>query len=124
MIGELWVTISPFYDSIKKCNSFKKRPVLIIGVADSGDYNVLPISRVTRRQYLDPAYDIPIKQKDCPLLNLTADSYVRVHKQTTVNCSSVTSKIGSLKADYPQLFLEIMTKLQEYNEKLYSEAGI
>ena len=122
LIGEIRVSTIPFYDIKTKCNSFKTRPVLIIGEADSGDYNVLPVSRVTKKQYLDADYDIPIKLADYPLLNLKADSFVRVHKQTTVNSVSITAGISDMKSCYPILFQSIMDKLKEYNDKLYHNA--
>lgn len=122
LTGQIWVSVTPFYDVVKKCNSFKKRPVLIIGKADSGDYNVLPVSRVTNKQYLDPDYDIPLIKAAYPLLNLSCDSFVRVHKQTTVNKNSITSQISDLKNDYPELFEQVMSKLKEYNDKLYTNA--
>ena len=52
-----------YYDKTKQKMSFKGRPVLIIGEADKNDYNVLPVSRVTDKKYLDPFYDIPIDPK-------------------------------------------------------------
>lgn len=122
LIGEIRVSTTPFYDTTQKRNSFKKRPVLIIGKADSRDYNVLPVSRVTNRLHLDTDYDISLTKADYPLLNLSCDSFVRVHKQTTVNKNSITSQIGDMKNSYPTLFGTVMDKLKEYNDKLYDNA--
>ena len=59
MIGFLCCSTLPYYDFAAKQNKFKIRPVLIIGRADTGDYNVLPVSRVTNKQFIHPFYDIP-----------------------------------------------------------------
>ena len=122
MIGKISYSVTPYFDVAEHKNSFKKRPVLIIGKADSGDYNVLPISRVTKKQYLDPDYDISVKPAVYPNLNLTSESYVRVHKQTTVNHNSITSEISDMKTSYPALFQSIMDKLKAYNDKIYDNA--
>lgn len=124
LIGEIRVSTIPFYDIKTKRNSFKNRPVLIIGEADSGDYTVLPVSRVTKKQYLDANYDIPIKLAEYPLLSLKSDSFVRVHKQTMVNSVSITAEISDMKSCYPILFQSIMDKLKEFNDKLYQNATI
>ncbi|MED9965379.1 MAG: hypothetical protein UFJ18_01115 [Blautia sp.] len=50
MIGTV-CTAFKYYDSAKRRMAFKGRPVLVIGKADDSDYVVLPISRVTKRDY-------------------------------------------------------------------------
>lgn len=122
LIGKIANSVTPYYDVTKRKNLFKKRPVLIIGEADSGDYNVLPISKVSKKQYLSPDYDISVKPTDYPNLKLTSESYVRVHKQTTVNHNSVNSIISDMKASYPALFQGIMDKLKIYNDKIYNDS--
>ena len=79
MIGKVCLFIAPFYDTTTNQNAFKTRPSLVIGEADSGDYNILPISRVTNRKYLDSDYDILVNPSIYPKLNLDVISYVRVH---------------------------------------------
>lgn len=49
MIGKIYSSVIPFYDSVKQANSYKKRPVLIIGGPRNNDYTVLPISTVTKK---------------------------------------------------------------------------
>ena len=78
MIGKICIFVSPFYDNVKKQNSFKARPCLVIGIADAGDYNVLPVSKVTNRKNIDSDYDIPIDPYNYPKLKLNDPSYVRV----------------------------------------------
>ena len=123
MIGKVCWIVTPYYDSSKQRNSFKSRPALIIGAPDSGDYNILPISRVTIKSNLDANYDLQIDPAKYPLLNLKSTSYIRVHKQTCVHMAAVSfPPIGDMKTDYPDLFLHVMEKLEEYNEKLINNA--
>lgn len=118
MIGKICISTTPYYDNMTHKQRFKKRPVLIIGQADSSDYNVLPISRVTNSKNLDPNYDIKVDPIVYPNLKLNALSYIRVHKQTVLNYASLNS-IADLKYDYPQLFQKVIDKLKEYNNELY-----
>ena len=122
MIGTICSFITPYYDTARQKNSFKSRPVLLIGIADIGDYNFLPISRVTNQNNLDPTYDLPIDPAQYPLLNLTAKSYVRIHKQSYGHKASIGQHIGDMKTEYPDLFLEVLEKLEEYNKKLIADA--
>lgn len=123
MIGKVCYSLMPYFNAAAKTNAFKSRPVLIIGVADSGDYNVLPLSRVTNSRMIDKDYDVPVSPAAYPKLNLTAQSYVRVHKQTVVNKNSISTKnMSDMKTDYPDLFIDILSKLEDYNKKLLESA--
>lgn len=121
--GSICVSIVPYYNSSTGKNDFKKRPVLVLGAADSGDYNVLPISRVTNSRNLDLTYDIQIDPSTYPSLKLTAISYVRIHKQTVVNKASL-NEISNMKKDYPDFFIQILDKLNEYNNYLIENAKL
>ena len=57
MIGKIYSSVIPYYDSAKKANFYKKRPVLIIGEMRNNDYTVLPISTVSKKEnlYIDNA---------------------------------------------------------------------
>lgn len=116
MIGKIYSTVFPYYDSKTQKNSFKKRPVLIIGGPRNNDYTVLPISTVTKKANLDSEYDLEIKPANYPLLHLDKLSYVRVHKQTTVHKVSLTSLIGDMKTEYADLYLNVLEKLEEFNK--------
>lgn len=123
MIGKVCYSLMPFYNAAAKTNAFKSRPVLIIGVADSGDYNVLPLSRVTNSRMIDKDYDIPVSPAAYPKLNLKAPSYVRVHKQTVVNRNSISlNNMSDMKVEYPDLFIDILSKLEYYNKRLLENA--
>ena len=116
MIGKIYSTVFPYYDSKTQKNSFKKRPVLIIGGPRNNDYTVLPISTVTKKANLDSEYDLEINPANYPLLHLDKISYVRVHKQTTVHKVSLTSLIGDMKTEYADLYLNVLEKLEEFNK--------
>jgi hypothetical protein len=118
MIGKIYTSITPFYDTASRTQSLKSRPVLIIGMPDSGDYNVLPISKITKRQYLDQVYDIPVTPSQYPLLGLNDPSYIRTHKQTCVSRASMGDFVGDLKGSYEDLYLEILGKLEQYSRSM------
>ena len=122
MIGKIYYCLTPFYNSLVHKKGFKGRPVLIIGIADSGDFNVLPVPRITSSINIDHDFDIPIDPVKYPKLGLSDFSYIRVHKQTTVNRGDLANQIGDMKVDYDDLYLSILTKLEEYNIKLINDA--
>ena len=122
MIGKVCGFVMPFFNTASGVNDFKMRPVLVVGIADKDDLNVLPISKVTKRAFLSPKYDYELVPATYPLLNLTDVSYVRIHKQTVVHTASVVKQYGDMKLHYPDLFLEILTLLDAYNQMLVSDA--
>lgn len=121
--GSICISVTPFFNTATGKNEFKNRPVLVLGAADSGDFNILPISRVTNSRHLDLNYDIQVDPSTYPNLNLTVKSYVRTHKQTVVNRSSL-KEISNMKVEYPDLFTGILDKLEEYNTNLITDARI
>ncbi len=123
MIGKIFYSRTPFYNIKTGCQDFKNRPVLIIGIADIGDLNVLPLSRVTNRSNLDAYYDISVQKDEYPLLGLKADSYIRTHKLMFINEAELSQPyIGDIKGNYPDLFLEVLSRLEDYNKKLIMSA--
>lgn len=122
MIGKIYSFLTSCYNPTLHKMDYKKRPALIIGISDRSDYAVLPVSRVTNPINLDPNYDIKIDPSVYPLSGLKSISYVRTHKQTVCNAGELGPYIGDLKADYEDLYLEILEKLEEYNENLLSKA--
>lgn len=122
MIGEIYSSVIPYYDSALHANAYKKRPVLIIGGPRNNDYTVLPISTISNKANLDRDYDVEVDPKRFPLLNLTQVSYVRTHKQTTVHRASLTSQISNLKDEYKDLYLHILDKLDEFNREMLKHA--
>lgn len=122
MIGKIYRSLLPFYNRSAQRMSYKGRPVLIIGEADSGDYNVLPLSRVTRQEHLSREYDVRVDPALYPRLNLTAISYIRAHKQTVIHRGSVDILYGDLKGCYPDLYRTILLALENYNRRLLENA--
>ena len=84
---------------------FKKRPVLIIGQADTKDYVVLPISRVTNQNHIDSYYDVKLEPADFPLMNLTQKSFVRTHKQMIINLGELVKEIVDFRVEYEEEYL-------------------
>ena len=117
MIGKICTAAMPYYDKAKKINSFKKRPVLIIGQADRDDYNALPVSRVTNLLNISAEYDVYIDITVYPNTHLSCNSYIRCHKQVYVHRASLTV-VSDLSTCYPDLYRYILHKLQDYNNQL------
>ena len=118
MIGKIYWSVFPFYDSKNSRNAFKKRPVLIISGPRNNDYTVLPISSVTKKQNLDSQYDFELDINKYPLLNLNKTCYLRTHKQTIVHQASLTTMICDFKTVYPDLFIETMTLFEQFEKEV------
>lgn len=110
MIGKAYVSTFQFYNNHTHKMEFKNRPILIVGQADSTDYVVLPISRVTNFANLDNNYDVPIEPSDVPLMNLKQRSYVRTHKQCVIHLGELTKEIVDFKNEYPDIYINIIAK--------------
>lgn len=122
MIGKAYVSTFPFYDSRTRKMSFKSRPVLIVGKADSDDYIVLPISRVTNTANLDSNYDLMLDPIKVPMMNLKQCSYVRTHKQSVIHAKELTKEIVDFKNVYEDIYLEIISKMEEFQKALVLDA--
>lgn len=122
MIGKIYSSVTPFYDSAKGANSFKRRPVLIIGGPRNNDYTVLPVSTITHKEHIDSEYDVPVDPSDYPKLNLAKISYIRTHKQITVHQGSLVREISDLKAEYEDLYLKVLEKLEDFNKMIMNNA--
>lgn len=124
MIGKIYKIIISYYDKKTNSMSFKWRPGLVISERNGYDYDriILPVSRITMQKYFDKDYDIPVSIKDYPLLNLKEDSYIRTGKQTFVNESNIGSEISDLRKNYPDLYIDILAHVEEFNQKLINEA--
>lgn len=121
-IGEIRKTFTPYYDKVLKKQSIKSRPALIVGMADSSDYVVLPVSRVSIRSNLDPDYDIEVNPAKYPLLCLNAVSYIRTHKQTVIHAAEIGGAIGNLRNSYEDLYLTVIEKRDTFNRLLTNQA--
>ena len=122
MIGKIYSSVTPFYDSKTGMNSYKRRPVLIIGGPRNNDYTVLPISTISRAEHIDSDYDVKVEPEKYPELNLNRLSYIRTHKQTIVHQASLTKEIGDLKKAYGDLYLLVLEKLENFNKTVMDNA--
>lgn len=122
MIGKAYVSTFRFYDAQAKKLSFKNRPVLIVGMADAGDYVILPISRVTNQNNLDGNYDVLLDPAMVPLMNLKQRSYIRTHKQAVVNAGELTREIVDFKKEYPGIYRDAISKMANFQKNLVQNA--
>ena len=121
MIGKIYKSMLPYYDRSSQTRKFKSRPCLVIGQADSaGDYVILPISKVSDRRRIDPYFDIPLDKSVYTFLN--DNSYLRTHKQTIVNISSLRDQLADFKTAYEDTFIEALAKVEEFQKQLISNA--
>lgn len=122
MIGKAYWVIFQYYDGKLNKMDFKKRPVLVIGKADDKDWVVLPISRVTRREYLDSHYDFEMDVLSYPKMSLKQTSYVRTHKQTVLNEGELSSCITDFRSEYQDAYIAIMALVEEFQKDLINKS--
>ena len=123
MIGKIYNAKNfPFFDKDKGKMSYGNRPVLVIGIADTGDCNILPLSRVNEKENVNEDFDIKLNPADFPKLKLKYESYVRVHKQNVIHSGNFDLYVGDMANDYPEKYHDIMTALKDYNHKMISAA--
>ena len=121
MIGKLYVSVFRYYDRAQKRESLKRRPVLIIGSADTSDYVVLPISKVTSKEHLHSFYDYNVGPKSHPNSNLNSESYIRTHKQTVMRKEELVMEISDFKALYPDDYREIIKRVGIFQESITAQ---
>lgn len=121
-IGEIRKTFTPFYDNTQGRMNIKSRPALIIAQADTEDYVVIPVSRITRQNNRDTTYDIEVDPVEYPMLNLNAVSYIRTHKQTVVHRAQIGDLIGELKSNYEDLYLLILELRERFSKEITNQA--
>lgn len=126
MIGKIYPSFFQFKDKATGVVSIKSRPMLIIAepIGMDTEYNVLPVSTVSRKEFLRLDYDVPIEKSKFPLLKLNNDSYIRVHKQTIVYRTEIDFRncIGDLKLNYSETFFEVLEKLRSFENKIIEDA--
>ena len=118
MIGKIYTSVFPYFDSSVRQMKYKNRPVLIIGGPRNNDYTVLPLSTISNSANKDPVYDVEIDPVKYPLLNLTKVSYVRTHKQTTMHSANLVTCLSDVKNTYEDLYIDILLKLEQHNNEL------
>lgn len=122
MIGEIRKILTPFYNQRTRRMEMKTRPGLMVAKADSEDYVVLPISKISDSRRIDPVYDIKIDPAVYPLLMLNCVSYVRTHKQTVIHLAEIGDSISNMKAGYEDLFVEVLIKREQFSKEITNQA--
>ena len=117
MIGKVYLSQVDFYDVRIKAMGRKARPVLIVGGPYENDYIVLPISTISRRENLNPHYDLPISPQERMTLNLTRECFIRTHKQMTVHRAALIKELGDMKQFIPELYLKTLAKWKNFRSK-------
>ena len=82
------------------------RPVLVIGIADTGDCNILPLSRVNEKENVNEDFDIKLNPADFPKLKLKYESYVRVHKQNVIHSGNFDLYVGDMANDFSSVNID------------------
>ena len=115
MIGKIYISVVDYYDIKTSCTKRKQRPVLIISGPHNNDYTVLPISTISKSENIDPLYDIEVIPDQYPLLGLKRRSFLRTHKQTPIHKASLVREIGDIKANYPDLYMDVLAKWEQFH---------
>lgn len=121
-VGKAYWAVVQYYDSASSEMKFKKRPIIVIGKADNNDLVVLPISSITKRYNRNAKYDYQIDPIDYPKLRLKHTSFIRTHKQTVLHEAEIVTEICDFKNEYEEAFLEIITRVSEFQEGLINDA--
>jgi len=123
MIGKIIISYFQYYNAQQSRMRFKKRPMLIIGNADIEDYVALPISKISDQTRIDGIYDIKVESASYPNVSLNeAISYIRTHKQVIINKASIQTQIANLKTLYPDLFLNVMEKVEQFQKEMIDKS--
>ena len=114
MIGKFCTLLMPYYDAANKRMSIKARPALVIGMADSEDMTVLPVSKVSDYRRVNATYDLKVEPSAYPRMNLKTVSYIRTNKVYTANKKEVGSIVCDLKAEYFDLYMDAIKMFKNY----------
>lgn len=117
-IGDYCLATFPYYDIKEQRMRFKQRPMIILGEADNTDFIVLPVSTVSKKEYLDLIYDFPVSFELYPDMNIKRECFIRTHKQAVINQASIVKSIVNIKERYPELWLEILVKVEDFQKQL------
>ncbi|MCD7894820.1 MAG: type II toxin-antitoxin system PemK/MazF family toxin [Erysipelotrichaceae bacterium] len=124
LIGKIVKIRTPFYNIDSKKTEFKSRPELVIGNYGStdNDYIVLPISKVSNKRMRHPEYDLAIDPSLYPLAHLTSFSYIRCHKQATINRTNISNVICDFKELYENKYIETLLLLEKFDKEKLTDA--
>ena len=122
MIGKVYMTSVDYYDIRTKTTRRKSRPVLVVGGPRNNDYTVLPISTISRRQNLDPDYDILVDAPERAVLSLDKECFIRTHKQTPVHQAQLVRYLGDMRTDLPDLYLDAISRMEQNQAEIVNNA--
>ncbi len=124
LIGKIVKIRTPFYNINSRRTEFKSRPGLVIGNYGStdNDYIVLPISKVSNERMRHPEYDLAIDPYLYPLAHLTSFSYIRCHKQSTINRANISATICDFKDLYEEKYIEALLLLEKFGKEKLTNA--
>ncbi len=107
--ADIVVVKFPFTDG----SDFKKRPALIISnelVNKTGDYLIVQITS----KFNNDALSLLIEDTDC-LQPLQLESYLRIHKISTLHKSLILAKITEVKPDFFKSVIDKICRLLRYS---------
>jgi len=107
--ADIVVVKFPFTDG----SDFKKRPALIISnelVNKTGDYLIVQITS----KFNNDALSLLIEDTDC-LQPLQLESYIRIHKISTLHKSLILAKITEVKTDFFKSVIDKIFSLLRYS---------
>lgn len=124
MVGKIYKVITPYYDKTARKSGFKARPALVIMETNGYDSDcvILPVSTIKQERYRDPKYDKFIEKSKYPDLDMTENCYVRTGKQTSISRKDIGSEISDMKSEYPDLYLEVLALLEEFQKTVLDSA--
>lgn len=122
MIGKVYLSRVDYFDLRTNCTQRKTRPVLVVGGPNDNDYTVLPISTISLRQNVNDYYDILIPPQERTVLNLRAECFIRTHKQMPLHRGAMFREIGDMKNDAPDLYLDAVSKMEEFQKGIVDYA--
>lgn len=118
----------PYFDTKTNKNSYKARPILIIGCEKERfpcDVNILPVSTISSGRHIHEDYDKLIPDDVLGNLKmLSKKSYIRVHKQSTVNSMDIANDVTpiNLKEISSEFYDEIMNSHSSFVNGLFDES--
>lgn len=122
MIGKVYLSIVDYYNVKTGRTERKSRPVLVIGGPRNNDYTVLPISTISKRQNVDPKFDVLVDPSSRSVLMLNRECFIRTHKQMPLHQASLYKELSNMKDSLPDLYLQAISLMEEYQQNLLDNA--
>lgn len=125
LVGKIYYTRFPYYDVKNKKQSYKARPVLIVGAEKDSlpcDFTVLPISKISNSNYIHDVFDYKLENEKIQTLGLKFDpSYIRIHKQSYTSSIDVQKNpISSLRELYPEIYEGVKDLSKQFHDTLFN----